>query len=108
MGKVLVFRVGERQQAPPQKSRWVDWIRLAAAHVLGSVTFRPKWGDGNTLDALNERMLRDVGLTRDEYDVVRRLDHQLVAPARLDVMSRPSGSAMLDVAGRPVPGGGPW
>ena len=111
MGKVLVFKFArERQQSPPRKVGVVDWVRLALAHVLGAVEFRPRWWDGNTLDALNERMLRDVGLTRDEFNAVRGVDHRLVAPAPPDLLSRPGPAAMLDVAGRPTPyaGGRRW
>ena len=96
----------EQTEASLRAGGWtglVDWLRLAAAQLLGALETRPRRWDGNTLDGLNDHLLRDVGLTRDELGVVRSPEHRLVVPSALDVLHRPGAAAMLDVTGRPLP-----
>lgn len=104
MGKILAFRrAADRPNASVSRAGVADWLRLAAAQILGVLATPPRSWRGNTLDALDDHLLRDVGLTRDEHGVVRSPEQRLVVPGPLDVLSRPGAGAMLDVAGRPLP-----
>lgn len=105
MGKILAFRrAAERPNASVPRAGMANWLRLAAAQILGVLAIPTRSWQGNTLDALDDHLLRDVGLMRDEHGVVRSPEHRLLVPGPLDVLTRPGAGAMLDVAGRPIPG----